>query len=252
MTHRSVVTLYRPVGPEELTLLAASDWTAFPPRLPEQPFFYPVLQEAYARKIASNWNVASSGCGFVTRFIVDELFLTRYEPHAVGGNEHSEYWVPAEELSLFNRNIVSIVKLISEHFSSAWCCVYRLVDDVESIASAQAMTLRGASFGLAPDFGLLGSDEWWSAIGDGRIGRKYVFGTICEHLVTGHRDWSEFRIRSWDGSHTTWTMYGDAASYAIGRRVLVEYVPQRPKAGVFESVGQVPVVLRIMTESTSV
>jgi putative RNA 2'-phosphotransferase len=40
--------LYRPVGPEELALIEASGCSAFPPRLPEQPIFYPVTNEPYA------------------------------------------------------------------------------------------------------------------------------------------------------------------------------------------------------------
>ncbi|MBX6316429.1 MAG: hypothetical protein IRY99_26480, partial [Isosphaeraceae bacterium] len=47
-----MTTLYRPVGPVELALIEATGWRAFPPRLPEQPIFYPVLNEAYARQIA--------------------------------------------------------------------------------------------------------------------------------------------------------------------------------------------------------
>ena len=39
------VTLFRPVGPAELRLIAQADFRAFPPRLPEQPIFYPVLTE---------------------------------------------------------------------------------------------------------------------------------------------------------------------------------------------------------------
>jgi len=35
--------LYRPVGPKELELIAASGYRDFPPRLPGQPIFYPVL-----------------------------------------------------------------------------------------------------------------------------------------------------------------------------------------------------------------
>ena len=45
------VTLYRPIGQKELALIAASDYRAFPPRLPEQPIFYPVLHEEYARQM---------------------------------------------------------------------------------------------------------------------------------------------------------------------------------------------------------
>ena len=47
----------------------------FPPRLPDQPIFYPVLTEAYATQIARDWNVPASGSGFVTRFDVLKSFL---------------------------------------------------------------------------------------------------------------------------------------------------------------------------------
>ncbi|BAB48339.1 msr0834 [Mesorhizobium japonicum MAFF 303099] len=60
------ITLWRPIGPEELKLIEASNMRAFPPRLPEQPIFYPVLSEAYAVQIARDWNVPASGAGFVT------------------------------------------------------------------------------------------------------------------------------------------------------------------------------------------
>jgi hypothetical protein len=39
----SLVTLYRPTGERELALIEASGWKEFPPRLPEQPMFYPML-----------------------------------------------------------------------------------------------------------------------------------------------------------------------------------------------------------------
>jgi hypothetical protein len=38
-------TLYRPVGQEELDLIQSSVYREFPPRLPHQPIFYPVLNE---------------------------------------------------------------------------------------------------------------------------------------------------------------------------------------------------------------
>ncbi|MBO9582019.1 MAG: hypothetical protein J7498_14095 [Sphingobium sp.] len=46
------ITLWRPVGPEELALIEATGMRAFPPRLPEQPIFYPVTTRDYAVKIA--------------------------------------------------------------------------------------------------------------------------------------------------------------------------------------------------------
>ena len=50
------VTLYRPTRAKELALIVAADFEAFPPRLPEQPIFYPVLNEEYAAQIARDWN----------------------------------------------------------------------------------------------------------------------------------------------------------------------------------------------------
>jgi hypothetical protein len=71
--------LYRPVGPKELALIEASGWKAFPPRLPDQPIFYPVMNEDYAVQIARDWNVRASGSGYVTRFEVQTDFLSRYD-----------------------------------------------------------------------------------------------------------------------------------------------------------------------------
>ncbi|BCU76533.1 hypothetical protein [Luteolibacter sp. LG18] len=104
-------TLYRPVGPEELALIEASGWTAFPPRLPDQPIFYPVTNEDYAVQIARDWNVPSSGSGFVTKFAVQSAFLEKYPIQTVGGRMHTELWVPAEELDEFNHHIVGPIEV---------------------------------------------------------------------------------------------------------------------------------------------
>jgi len=107
--------LYRPVGPKELALIAASGFREFPPRLPEQPIFYPVLNEEYARQIARDWNVPASGSGFVTRFTVRNEFLARYPEQQVGGSIHRELWVPAEALAEMNRNIVGLIEVVAEY-----------------------------------------------------------------------------------------------------------------------------------------
>jgi len=107
-------TLYRPVGPKELALIQQSGFKAFPPRLPEQPIFYPVLTEEYAVKIARDWNVKASGAGYVTRFQVDRAFLDRYPVQEAGGSQHSEYWIPAEELPAFNAAIIGLIDVIAE------------------------------------------------------------------------------------------------------------------------------------------
>lgn len=108
------VTLYRPVGPKELALVAQSGFTAFPPRLSWQPIFYPVLNEEYATQIARDWNVRDSGAGFVTRFRVRAEFSRNYEVKQVGGKLHQEYWIPAEDLELFNANLVGPIEVIAE------------------------------------------------------------------------------------------------------------------------------------------
>jgi len=109
------VVLYRPTGPEELALLEASAFRRWPPRLPEQPIFYPVTNERYAREIATRWNIKDSGVGYVTRFRVPEAFMARYPLQKVGGAHHTEWWIPAEELEALNDEIVGAIEVIGTY-----------------------------------------------------------------------------------------------------------------------------------------
>ncbi|HVZ52337.1 MAG TPA: ADP-ribosylation/crystallin J1 [Pseudolabrys sp.] len=111
-SNEGLTTLYRPVGPEELKLIEGARFRAFPPRLPEQPIFYPVLTEEYAAKIARDWNVPASGAGYVTRFRVRRSYLARYTVQNAGGEGLQEYWIPAEDLPEFNANIVGEIEVI--------------------------------------------------------------------------------------------------------------------------------------------
>src|SRR5262245_1810417 len=79
---------------------------AFPPRLPDQPIFYPVLQSSYADQIARDWNSSVDPfAGYVLRFSVPDAVASKFGPHRVGATEHQELWVPAERLSEFNATI---------------------------------------------------------------------------------------------------------------------------------------------------
>ena len=112
-----VTTLYRPVGQREYDLIRASGFREFPPRLLEQPIFYPVLNEEYATQIARDWNTKderSGFAGYVLRFAVRSEFLSRYDVHVVGSSEHREYWIPAADLTEFNRNIVGMIEVLAE------------------------------------------------------------------------------------------------------------------------------------------
>ncbi len=116
------VTLYRPVGPKELQFIKASGWRAFPPRLPGQSIFYPVLTKEYAVQIARDWNARESGSGFVTRFRVNAEYVRRFQVQTVGSSVHRELWVPAGELQEFNRNIVGVIEVIAEFHADAKTC----------------------------------------------------------------------------------------------------------------------------------
>lgn len=115
--------LYRPVGLSELELIRQSGYRAFPPRLPEQPIFYPVLNYEYAVQIARDWNAKYNNdhCGFVTRFAVQQIFLEHYSIHTVGASQHCEYWIPAEDLPALNENIVGEIEVVAEFLGEKPC-----------------------------------------------------------------------------------------------------------------------------------
>ncbi len=106
------ITMYRPTGPQELALVEASGFTKWPPRLADQPIFYPVTNEQYATEIARDWNVPASGSGFVTRFVVRKSFMDQYAVEQVGAAHHTEWWIPAQDLEELNQNIVGRIEVI--------------------------------------------------------------------------------------------------------------------------------------------
>ena len=110
----TTLTLWRPTGPDELALVEASGWRRRPPRLPDQPIFYPVLNEDYATRIAREWNVPASGVSYVTRFEVERRHAERFEVHQVGGATILELRVPAEDLEEFNDHIVGTIEVVAE------------------------------------------------------------------------------------------------------------------------------------------
>jgi len=106
-----MITLYRPVNYNELKLVKDSGWKRFPPRLEQQPIFYPVLNIEYAIDI-NKWNFSSYGDGFVLEFDIKKEYLDKFEIHNVGDKYHDEYWIPSEKLEEFNNNIIGIIRLV--------------------------------------------------------------------------------------------------------------------------------------------
>lgn len=109
------VTLWRPCNDEELALVSASAWRAWPPRLDWQPIFYPVLNEAYATEIARGFQIPASGRSHVTRFNVEADYLARYPVQCVGDRTSLEYWIPAEDLHEFNEHIVGLIEVVATY-----------------------------------------------------------------------------------------------------------------------------------------
>jgi hypothetical protein len=107
------VTLWRPTGLEERTLVEASGWREWPPRLPGQPILSPVLNEYCATMIARLERPA------VRRRLRDPLpglpvVSGPLRSPPVGGQTILEYWIPAEDLSALNSDIVRKVELTAE------------------------------------------------------------------------------------------------------------------------------------------
>ena len=112
---KQTTTCYRPTGPNELKLVACSEWKKWPPRLEGQPIFYPVTNQKYAEEIAEKWNVPASGAGYVTSFEVESDYLNNFEIQKVGGLHHTEWWIPAEELEEFNSHIVGSIVVVRKY-----------------------------------------------------------------------------------------------------------------------------------------
>jgi hypothetical protein len=111
------MTLWRPVGLTEMGLVFDSNMRRFPPRLPEQPIFYPVLTQSYASDIASGWNVRDAPhAGYVLRFELAEDYASKFDVHVVGASVHRELWIPAEELDETNDQIIGPIRVEQAFF----------------------------------------------------------------------------------------------------------------------------------------
>jgi hypothetical protein len=101
-----------------LQLIAESNFRTFPPRLPDQPIFYPVLNFGYARQIAEGWNTRYNNppCGFITRFEIEDEYAKQFSVETVGARENQELWIPAENLEEFNSNIIGKITIEAAYY----------------------------------------------------------------------------------------------------------------------------------------
>jgi len=160
------MNLWRPVGLEELALLFDSGMRAFPPRLPEQPIFYPVLNPEYAAQIAREWNTQEgAAAGYVTRFEVPDSILQRYERRVVGSAVHEELWIPAEDLAAFNQEIQPPIVVESAFFGD------RFRGMVATETGLKGKDARAQFVALANHLAYNRFDVWCEA----SVNRKAVF-----------------------------------------------------------------------------
>ncbi|NVJ13315.1 hypothetical protein [Myxococcus sp. AM010] len=106
-------TLYRPIGLKEAELILDSDCSAFPPRLPDQPIFYPVMNAEYARQIARDRDTPDAGSGHassVTAFDVDTAYASRFPVRFTDAWYGPEYRGPDTTLGPLERQILALFK----------------------------------------------------------------------------------------------------------------------------------------------
>lgn len=94
-------------------MVLKNQYKKWPPRLPEQPIFYPVTNVQYAKEV-NLWNVQQFGKGYITKFLVKKAFMNSYSIQKVGGKHHTEWWIPAQDLEKLNDNIVGLIEIIGE------------------------------------------------------------------------------------------------------------------------------------------
>ena len=181
--YNGFMILYRPMDIAELRLVYEAGMRAFPPRKPDQPIFYPVLNQEYAAEIAEKWNaVGETQSGYVARFEIDETYASRFEPKIVGSTRHQELWVPAEELAEFNKHIEDPIEIVSAFFGNDFqgyipekfglrgkdaraqfvalvkTRPYSLMDFYLEIAANNTMAFLNYAFWVATDFSAEGVD----------------------------------------------------------------------------------------------
>ena len=52
----------------------------------------------------------------MTKFDVDAAYSQRFPVQIVGGQQHTELWVPAEKLEEFNRHIAGKIKIVAAYY----------------------------------------------------------------------------------------------------------------------------------------
>ncbi|GAA5014895.1 hypothetical protein GCM10023317_53870 [Actinopolymorpha pittospori] len=110
-----------------------------------------------------------------------------------------------------------------------WVTVYDLRRDRQRIDAVQEATLHRPGYGLDPNPAVLGTDEWWRAVADGRIPSRVDEGVVGHVRWGSMGDWPEWTLRRDDGQERTWTREGDHTRYVDGLRARIRVITVRWK-----------------------
>ncbi len=109
--------------------------------------------------------------------------------------------------------------------------VYDLRED-PSLQQMQEASVGDSDFGLSPMPALIGTDAWWSAVGNGDIPSTHLKGVITDVQWRSMGDWPTFKIESQAGIEESFTREGDGSRYVVGLAAEVRYVVINFKAEV--------------------
>jgi hypothetical protein len=107
---------------------------------------------------------------------------------------------------------------------------YKLQNDIEAIKRLQEASInKESTSGLKIENGLLvGTNNWFNAIINGKIEKQTIKGLITKVNMSGHNDFPEFEIDC-DGLKSIWMREGNDENYKVGKKIELTYVTQKLK-----------------------
>ena len=52
----------------------------------------------------------------MTQFDVNDAYISQFDVQIVGGSQHQELWIPAEDLAKFNQQIVDKIAIVAAYY----------------------------------------------------------------------------------------------------------------------------------------
>jgi hypothetical protein len=105
---------------------------------------------------------------------------------------------------------------------------YDIRRDAAGVEKMRRASLSDGPWGLATDYGLVGSGTWWSALDTGRIKIESFIGTI--RVVAGGMkgDTLEVHVEAEDEKQR-WVAWRTFDITLDGKKVCIRYIQMRPK-----------------------